>query len=128
LRRVPDGIQASAIRGEITGLAFGAGDAPATLGWRRLGERDLTRFEGTLESDNLAGVLRAWDLPGAIESERATFATTLEWDDRPWKFSARALRNKGYKVIEARRCAARWHYRSPRAPFTGPPARPPTSR
>ncbi len=94
LRRVPDGIQASDIRGEITGLAFGAGDAPATLGWRRLGERDLTRFEGTLESDDLAGVLRAWDLPGAIESERATFATALEWDDKPWKFSARALRGE----------------------------------
>ncbi len=94
LRRVPDGIQASAMHGEITGLAFGAGETPSTLDWRRLGERDLTRFEGTLESDNLAGVLRAWDLPGAIESERATFATALEWDDKPWKFSARALRGE----------------------------------
>lgn len=94
LRRVPDGIQASAMHGEITGLAFGAGEAPSTLDWRRLGERDLTRFEGRIESDDLAGVLRAWDLPGAIESERATFATALEWDDKPWKFSARALRGE----------------------------------
>ncbi|MGE3297167.1 MAG: YhdP family protein [Porticoccaceae bacterium] len=101
LRRVPDGVQASAIRGEITGLAVGVGEGSPTLLWRRSGERDQTRFEGVLASDNLAGVLRAWNLPGAIESERATFATVLEWDDKPWKFSARALRGEvGIQIVK----------------------------
>lgn len=101
LRRVPDGVRASAIRGEITGLVVGSGEGSSSLLWRRLGEHDQTRFESVLDSDNLAGVLRAWDLPGAIESERATFVTALEWDDKPWKFSARALRGDvGIQIVK----------------------------
>jgi uncharacterized protein (TIGR02099 family) len=94
LRRLPDGIQVSAIRGEITGLAAGDGEAPPTLVWRQPDDRHLTRFEGVIEGDDLAGVLRAWDLPGAIESERATFAAALEWDGKPWDFRVRALRGE----------------------------------
>jgi uncharacterized protein (TIGR02099 family) len=101
LRRAPDGVRASAIRGEITGLVVGSGEGSSSLLWRRLGEHDQTRFESVLDSENLAGVLRSWELPGAIESERATFATALEWDDKPWKFSARTLRGDvGLQIVK----------------------------
>ncbi|MFP5414834.1 MAG: YhdP family protein [Gammaproteobacteria bacterium] len=101
LRRAPDGVRASAIRGEITGLVVGSGEGSSSLLWRRWGEHDQTRFESVLESENLAGVLRSWELPGAIESERATFATALEWDDKPWKFSARTLRGDvGLQIVK----------------------------
>ena len=93
LRRVPDGVEASALRGEITGLAFGdEGEGGPRLRWRRLDGHDESHFEGALHSDNLAGVLRAWGLPEAIVSEQASFVASLAWEGQPWKFTARALR------------------------------------
>lgn len=94
LRRVPEGIEARAIRGEITGLVVGGGESTSTLRWRRLDGHDESRFEGALDSDNLAGVLRAWGSPEAIVSEHAGFVATLEWAGQPWQFSARALRGE----------------------------------
>lgn len=91
LRRLPDGLRAQEIRGEITGLRAGEGEHRPALEWRRQGEDHRTRFAGTILSDDLAGVLRAWQLPGAIESEQAELVAELSWAGRPWEVRAHKL-------------------------------------
>lgn len=92
LRRLPDGVRAEQLRGDITGLRTGSGEqGAATLEWRRGEAGHRTRFEGTVVADDLAEVLGAWDLPGAIESERAELVAAWEWPGRPWEVRARNL-------------------------------------
>lgn len=93
LRRLPAGIRAQDIRGEITGLRAGSGDsAPPSLAWELRGDSHRSRFSGIVLADDLAGVLRAWNLPGAIESDATLLVADLEWSGRPWEFRARNLR------------------------------------
>lgn len=94
LRRLPAGIRAQDIRGELTGLRAGNGETPPLLDWERHGDDHNSRFVGTVLSDDLAGVLRAWHLPGAIESEETALVLALEWAGRPWEFRARNLRGE----------------------------------
>lgn len=94
LRRLPDGIRAQDIRGELTGLRAGNGKTPPLLDWERRGDDHSSRFVGTVLSDDLAGVLRAWRLPGAIESEETALVLALEWPGRPWEFRARNLQGE----------------------------------
>ena len=91
LRRLPNGVRAERLRGDITGLRTGTGEQGATLEWRQGEAGHHTRFEGTVLADDLAGVLGAWDLPGAIESEHAELVAAWEWPGRPWEFRARNL-------------------------------------
>ena len=91
LRRLPDGIRAQDIRGELTGLRAGNGGTPPLLDWERHGDDHGSRFVGTVLSDDLAGVLRAWNLPGAIESQETALVLALEWAGRPWELRARNL-------------------------------------
>lgn len=92
LRRLPDGIRVQDIRGELTGLRAANGDTPPALEWVRQGDDHRSRFVGTVLSDDLSGVLRAWRLPGAIESEETALTLALEWPGRPWELRARNLR------------------------------------
>ncbi len=91
LRRLPNGVRAEQLRGNITGLRTGNGEQGALLEWRRGETGHRTRFEGTVLADDLAEVLGAWDLPGAIESERAELVAAWEWPGRPWEVRARNL-------------------------------------
>lgn len=94
LRRLPDGVRAENIRGEITGLRTGVGEHQATLEWRRPDTGHQSRFEGTILAGDLAAVLGAWDLPGAIKSKRAEMVAAWTWPGRPWEFRARHLRGE----------------------------------
>ena len=94
LRRLPAGVRAQNIHGELTGLRAGNGDTPPLLDWERHGDDHGSRFVGTVLSDDLAGVLRAWNLPGTIESQETALVLALEWTGRPWELRARNLRGE----------------------------------
>ena len=92
LRPIANGIRAEDIRGEITGLRAGTDESQPTLTWGLSGAGHHSSFVGTLQADNLADVLAAWDLPGVIESDAAGLTAVLEWDGQPWALRAQHLR------------------------------------
>lgn len=94
-RRLPAGARFSAINANITGLLIGdkAGEDTA-LEWLVDGGTHNTRFAGTLQSSDIGGVLKAWDLPVVITSREAAFIADLGWNDKPWNFSTALLRGQ----------------------------------
>lgn len=50
-------------------------------------EKDKTLFSGRLQSDNIAHVLEAWDLPDNIHSKDTNIDFTLHWLDGPTEFA-----------------------------------------
>ena len=69
------------------------------LEWLDEGEGPFTRFEGAVSSEDLAGMLRAWDLPPFIESADASATYDLRWSGSPMDFDYLALQGSGYLEI-----------------------------
>ena len=94
MRANEHGVSIDQIEAEITGITIDNtpdGDA-AQLIWTNINGEHRSEFTGALLSDDLGGVLKAWDMPTIFTTKRAAFLTDLSWQGKPWDLSTRALR------------------------------------
>ena len=88
-----NGVSIDQIEAEITGIAItnsADGDA-AKFTWQRIDGEDQSQFSGALLSDDLGGVLRAWDLPMLLTTHNAAILSDLSWQGKPWDLSIDTL-------------------------------------
>lgn len=88
------GVSIDQIEAEITGIAItraADGDA-AQLTWKRVNGEDYSQFSGALLSDDLGGVLQAWNMPVLLTTHNAAILSELSWQGKPWDLSTQALR------------------------------------
>ncbi|MEZ0154391.1 MAG: YhdP family protein [Candidatus Reddybacter sp.] len=94
MRANEQGVRIDQIEAEITGITIDNtpdGDA-AQLIWTKINGEHRSGFTGALLSDDLGGVLKAWDMPMILTTNRAAFLTDLSWQGKPWDLSTQALR------------------------------------
>lgn len=88
------GVSIDQIEAEITGIAItrtADGDA-AQFTWNRVNGEDRSQFNGALLSDDLGGVLQAWNMPVLLTTRNAAILSDLSWQGKPWDLSIQALR------------------------------------
>ena len=88
------GVSIDQIEAEITGISItraADGDA-AQLSWSRVNGEDRSQFSGALLSDDLGGVLQAWNMPVLLTTHNAAILSDLRWQGKPWDLSTQALR------------------------------------
>ena len=88
------GVSIDQIEAEITGITIDStpdGDA-TQLTWTRINGEHHSEFSGALLSDDLGGVLKAWNMPMVLTTNRAAFLTDLSWQGKPWDLSTQVLR------------------------------------
>ncbi len=87
------GVSIDQIEAEITGITIGntPGGDTAQLIWTKTDGEHRSEFSGALLSDDLGGVLKAWDMPMLLTTNSAAFLTNLRWQGKPWDLSANAL-------------------------------------
>ncbi len=90
---LPDGVELSNIRAEITGIEIS--DLPvgesSSFTWRVKDGVHRSQFAGLLKTYDLGAVLKAWQLPVVLDSEKAISIVDLSWPDKPWNFSVNTL-------------------------------------
>ncbi|MBQ0721600.1 MAG: TIGR02099 family protein [Gammaproteobacteria bacterium] len=87
------GVSIDQIDAEITGITIANtpdSDA-AQLIWTRINGEHRSQFNGALLSDDLGGVLQAWDMPVGLTTDSAIFLTDLRWQGKPWDLSANTV-------------------------------------
>ena len=88
------GVSIDQIEAEITGITIDNtpdGDA-AQLIWNKINGEHRSEFTGALLSDDLGGVLKAWNMPVMLTTNRAALLADLNWQGKPWDLSTQALR------------------------------------
>jgi uncharacterized protein YhdP len=89
LRPDDKGVVIDNIRGSIRGVTVSGADKAtggAKLIWQNTPVGVQTRFIGSLETGDMAEVLRAWDKPDTLESRRAYYRADLFWPGSPQDF------------------------------------------
>ena len=88
------GVSIDQIVAEITGITIDK--APngntAQLNWSKVNGDHHSKFTGALLSDDLGSILKAWDMPMMLTTNRAAFLTDLNWQGKPWDLSPQTLR------------------------------------
>jgi len=88
-----EGVSIEQIVAEITGItiAKSPGGDGAQLIWSHIDGEHRSQFNGALLSDDLGGVLKAWDMPVILSTDRAVFLSDLSWQGKPWELTANAM-------------------------------------
>jgi uncharacterized protein (TIGR02099 family) len=88
------GVSIDQIQAEITGITINKapGGNTAQLNWQKINGEHHSEFTGALLSDDLGSVLKAWDMPMMLTTNRAAFLTDLNWQGKPWDLPTRPLR------------------------------------
>ncbi len=88
------GVNIDQIEAEITGIAItkAADGEAAQFTWHRVNGKDQSEFNGALLSDDLGGVLQAWNMPVLLTTNNAAILSDVSWQGKPWDLSTKALR------------------------------------
>ncbi|WIO74664.1 AsmA-like C-terminal region-containing protein [Porticoccaceae bacterium LTM1] len=85
------GLKVSNIDATLFGLDIGGEGTDTEMEWVHEAAFPRTRFNGLLQTDNLAAVLDNLGVGAVLGSENAVFRSRLLWPGAPWKISPKNL-------------------------------------
>lgn len=88
---------------ESRGLRIGTEERPAGFIWHHDGESHRSELDGVVAAEDIAQVLSAYGFAPVLESSRARFDTSLEWEGSPAFVSAVGLRGEVEMALDGGR-------------------------